>query len=235
MPTLGIALTSSPRPGGHNYCDRCVDSTRAAGFTEALHVFAEPRTPKPSNMADVLWHQNGKQRGCFQNFAQAVRYMEATDYEWVLLLQDDVIFRDDAAQQLHAEIATRDPATTGFLSLYTNKSMRPAVADGHEEQWHRPNFYMGTQTKGGKGFWGALATCWPRSTLQRMVQQPRFRDHTHHRKVDVVIGFVCLELDLDVATYVPSLADHIGKASTIGRDKIGNQWGRYGKDFREQA
>lgn len=234
MPNLGIGITTAPRPGQENYLQRTLTSARDAGFNEHIHIFAEPGAPAVK-LPSVTRHENRKKLGCFPNFANAVAYMAKQEVDWVLLLQDDVIFRDDAAEQLHREIATRDPKRTGFLSLYTNKSMRPATADGHEEQWHRPNFRLGTPRKQGKGYWGALATCWSMQSLRKMQKHPRYANHTHHRKVDVVIGFTCIELQLDVATYVPSLADHIGQKSTIGRDKVGNQWGRYGKDFREKA
>jgi hypothetical protein len=241
MLRLGIAITTAPRPEGQDYFSLAHASLRSAGFDEHLHVFAEPGSPTVAD-EEMTRHAHKQKLGCFGNFRQAVRHMsKQEEYDWVLMLQDDVVFRDDAAARLRAEVVSREVAKTGFLSLYTNKAMRPATADGREEGWHRPNFYMGEVAKGkrpakrGKGYWGALAGCWPRETLVRMQQHPRFRDHTHHRKVDVVIGHSCIEMGLDVATYVPSLADHVGARSTIGRDKVGNQWGRYGKDFREKS
>ena len=83
-------------------------------------------------------------------------------------------------------------------------------------------------------FWGALALLFPPKALEKLLTAPRFMAHEHTARLDVVVGntIVC-DLQMDLCVHVPSLCDHLGAWSTIGRHKIpGIQKYRRGYDFQ---
>lgn len=230
---LTIAVTTAPRPDRIDYLSQSLTSLRRAKFKQPVHVFAEPGCAA-HKLRDVQVHQAPTQQGCFQNWARAARwFVESAPTPWLLLLQDDCLWRNDAAtvlEQAMQEFA--DNRKLGFLSPYTSKAML-AVSHRHavmqnssEELWCPARFH-------DNAFWGAVATLWTADSLRRVVEHSRFTGHTHVRKVDVVIGNCCRDMGLDILVRRPSLATHIGKKSTLGRDRIiGIQWGRYGFGFR---
>ena len=228
-----IAVTTAPRPTGITYLPKAIASLRRAGIHDVVHVFAEPHSLLPADDSLVL-HDALERQGCFQNWARAARWFLTDDSaDWLLVIQDDCLWRNDAGKILRqAVIDFSASATLGFLSPYTSKAMLPgervhAVARGQGgETWCDAKFH-------GNAFWGAVATLWPRASLQQVVESPRFVAHTHTRKVDVVIGNCCRDLERDILVRCPSLATHAGAVSTLGRDKIPNiQWGRVGFGYR---
>ena len=130
-------------------------------------------------------------------------------------------------------MAKEADSKVGFVSLYTNRSMRPREI---YRGWGLANYHA------TRGYWGALACCWRWESLQRALGTDCLLhpEHSHpvevvpvdYRKVDVLIGRACLDLSLQIYTPYPSLTDHIGSHSTIGRDLIpGIQSGRRGIGF----
>ncbi len=221
MSTLAIAMTTCPRKEA--YAFRAVASLRAAGFTETLHVFAEPDSPELTQFANLTIHPAETKLGCFQNWRRAATWLyENLAEDWLMVLQDDVIWCHDACTQLGRAIHQPGLQAVGMLSPYTSKAMVPT---GAKTGWLNAKFH-------NRAFWGALAVCMPRASLGSLLALDRFRNHPHHRKVDVVIGNCFRDLGLAIKVHVPSLADHIGKISTLGRHKfLHNQWGRNGFRF----
>jgi hypothetical protein len=120
-----------------------------------------------------------------------------------------------------------DQDKVGFLSPYVSPAMVPERAHNVRHYWVRSV---------RRNFWGAVAMCFPRAALEYMINCPRFVNHKHHRQVDVVAGDVFFNSSDSRWPYIhlPSLADHIGVKSTIGRDKNPHsQWGRHGFSFNE--
>lgn len=233
MPTLAIGMTVAPRPGGGAYYPEALRSLRAAGYSQPVHLFTEPGTPAADVGADILLHPNSVKRGCYKNWRHALTQLLVLEpaAEWLLMLQDDGVWRGDAHAKLQDGMA-RYPHV-GFLSPYTSKAML-SVTSVRNIKVNRTDAWVPVKFH-NKAFWGAVATCWPRAAVERLLACPRVVNHDHHRKVDVVIGNACRDLGLPILVHAPSLANHIGKKSTIGRDKlIGNQWGRVGCGFRSE-
>lgn len=219
-------MTSCPRPDP--YILRAFDSLRAAGFAQPVELFCEPGEYPLEHLKHAHVHENPRTLGCFQNWRHSLKWMvDCAEADWILMIQDDTIWRDDAARVLTAAINNPKLAEVGFLSPYTSRAM---VHPGPAKQgWQKPKLTP-------YSFWGALALCLPLESARALLRYPRFRDHEHHRKVDVTVGHCFREMGKAMYVHLPSLANHIGDVSTLGRHKIkGIQWGRSGHMFRERA
>ena len=238
MPTLSIGITVAKRMDNaveHNYAKAAIQSLREAKFTEVVHAFCEPDAghvvPSFIDAANVMPHVHTQHMGCFPNFRYGLNWLvDNTDSDWVMLLQDDCIWHPDgytAMQRGFEEL----PAA-GFLSPYTSRAMVEGGHAGHSDLsvdlpagWVAHRFH-------NKAFWGALAMAFPRQSAKDLVNFPRFIQHDHHRKVDVVVGNCTRDMGKTGYVHVPSICEHIGKHSTIGRDRFpGNKWGRHGLRF----
>lgn len=211
MTPLAIAITTAPRR--QPTLKRTLLSLREAGFNEEVHVFAEPGTidrldfERLDDSRQSVLHQNAFTRGCFDNWKWALEWLLiGTESPWLMILQDDVIWQPDAAEILRAKMMDRQDLKTGFLSPYTS---RVVVEESFTDGWNASH--------AGWGFWGALAFCMPRIGAKELLKHPRFAWHAGTRQVDAVVAASMLELERPIFIHLPSLADHIGTTSTIGR------------------
>lgn len=238
--TLAIGMTVGVRNNKgtiYDYCEQAAFSLRRAGFTESLHCFVEPgaeqHIPNPSRW-NITMHQNEQKLGCFKNFRHSLRFLtENTNADWILMLQDDCIWRLDGSVKIHEAINTPSLQTVGFLSPYTSKAMVPAPQQ-KASLWRDKSAWINAKFH-NKAFWGAVAMLFPRDSAMKLESESkRYREHKHHRKLDVVVGnAIRRELEMPIKVHVPSLCDHIGSWSTLGRHRFrGNQWGRRGFLFR---
>lgn len=230
----------------HDYARQAIASFREAGFQQPLHVFVEPgaKVHLPNaKRAGLCVHYNTEQRHCFGNFKHGAQFLiDETDADWILMLQDDAIWRKGSSALLQAAIDNPASRGAGFLSAYASKAMISKAhkerltkdlqaKDGLTQRWVQCDFYH-------KAFWGAVAMCFPRDSLVMMqTEGHRYRNHKHSRKLDVVVGnAIHRDLGLPIFMAVPSLVDHIGSWSTMGRHRFrGNQWGRRGFAFESKS
>lgn len=239
---LAVAVTVGQRVNGdtvYDYFEKSVFSFRQAGFSEELHAFVEPGAEQhvPNRRRwKINVHQNDTRLNCFPNFKHGLRWLvDNTDADWLFMLQDDANFRQDCAARVHEAINRDDLQQVGMLSPYTSKAMIPpgdmprAGVKRVADKWVTCKFH-------NKAFWGAVAMLFPRASAVAMMedQRSRFVTHNHHRKLDVVVGnSLRRDIGLDIMVHVPSLVDHMGSWSTLGRHRLkGNQWGRRGFMFR---
>jgi hypothetical protein len=207
-------------------------SLRDAGFYETVHVFAEPGTfelrldddpgtfvQRPSDERTLV-HDNVTARGCFGNWKFALEHLLVhTVSPWLMVLQDDAIWAPDAVTILRAKAHDRRNARMGFLSPYTSPVL---VTEEFTDGWN--------ECRAGWGFWGALALCMQRAAAEELLQHSRFANHATTRQVDAVVAASMLDLERPSFVHVPSLVDHIGTTSTIGRDEDSAE-GRRGYRF----
>jgi hypothetical protein len=230
---ISIGMTTAPRP--EPYIGRAVTSLREAGFDRPVHFFAEPGsgfTGVDLPPDSVLW-QSCTPLGCFPNWKWGLTVLadRAEPGDWIMLLQDDVIWRRDARKCLEDFLGCVPRTNLGFVSPYASVAM-VSTRDKHDcaaspgQHWVPPSFH-------DSAFWGALALVFPVETARALLEFPRFRNHTHTRKVDVLVGNCLKDMGRELWIAVPSLCDHIGAVSTLGRHRIkGIQWGRRGYGFR---
>lgn len=212
--TLAVAMTTAPRrmPTFH----RALLSLRRAGFSEHVHVFAEPgawsQIPRPHDERAVT-HDHAVTLGCFENWRHTLTYLlEQTAAPWLLVVQDDAIWAPKSANTLRAATVTRNDLGTGFLSPYVNANdVPPGSVDGWNEC--RSGWYL----------WGALALCIPRDAATALLQHPRFVKHPVDQQVDAVVAASMLDLERPSYVHVPSLVDHVGATSTLGHDDVASK------------
>ena len=240
MPEIAIGVTVGRRVNKgktYDYFEKSVFSTRKAGFDEPIHAFVEPGADQHVPDVDrwnIRVHNNKTKLGCFPNFKHGLTWLlENTDADWVLMVQDDAVWRRDSHNLLVNAAMHPDLQKAGMLSPYTSKAVVPGRfldPKPDDNRWVECKFH-------NKAFWGAVAMMFPRASAERLLNESqRFRNHKHHRKLDVIVGnSLRRELQMQIMVHVPSLVDHIGSWSTLGRHRYkGNQWGRRGYLFREK-
>jgi len=238
--SLAIGMTVGRRVNKgtvYDYCEQAAFSVRQAGFAETLHTFTEPEAeqhmPRPKMWGAEI-HKNEENLGCFKNFRHSLKWLlDNTKADWFLMLQDDCIWRQDGSARIHEAINDKRYQNAGFLSPYTSKAM-VNLQKREPKQWATKNAWLPCRFH-NNAFWGAVAMLFPRkSALAMETQSKRYRNHKHHRKLDVLVGNAMrAELGLDIYVHAPSLCDHIGSWSTLGRHRFkGNKWGRRGFLFR---
>jgi hypothetical protein len=228
MQSLAIGIQTAFRP--RSLLLKTLRSIREAGFSETIHVFAEPME-RPQLVDSCEWLPSDHPLGCFPNWKRGVHHLLThTNASWILMLQDDHVWRPGAADILKDAFSPHP--TVGFLSPYTSPKMVPHY---QREKVREPDHWQ-EATFHDNAFVGALAICMPRESANALLAHPRFQKHDSHRKVDVLVGNVFrVELRLPILVHVPSLVDHTGNEwSTLGRHKIPSiQWGRRGLLFDE--
>lgn len=225
-PRLALAMTTARR--AERYAHESLESMRAAGFDQELHVFAEPDSHDLSVHAGTVIHNNSEQLGCYRNWRASLEWMLANvPADWYMLVQDDVVYRRDTASLMLTTIADKQFAKVGFLSPYASAGMVSGVIKNKKGWQHAVH-------GAGRGFWGALTFCMPRSSAVALVANERFRSHNHHRKLDNLVGNVFADLRRSRLIHLPSFCDHIGKVSTLGRHKVkGIAYGRKGYQYKQ--
>ena len=233
-----VGVTTAPRADGakrHDYLTPSLLSLTKAGW-QPPHVFAEPNSEfaalVSAGVASV--YRNADTLGCYANWKQGLTHLLrlADDRNaecqgscrWLLMLQDDVIWSDSAnPESLYAAIhSVPRPEQVGVCSWYTSPSMVGTDDTG---------FVHAALHK--HSFWGALALMFPVESARRLLNASRFVNHPQDCRLDVVIGnTLSLDLCLRLLVHNPSLCDHIGAFSTLGRHKIkGIQSNRRGHMF----
>jgi len=227
--TIALAMTTAGR-GETAPVKRAVRSVRKAGFTQDIHMFAEPEALSDEDFVtldkNLSVHRNISTMGCFGNWKTTAAWMaENTTEDWIMIMQDDLMWGPSAAATMQHAVDVFDPATTGVLSPYTSPAMVPDRARKLRGCWVRSI---------KRNYWGALAFCFPRQSLEYLLGSPVFTSHRSSRQVDVVVGRVYYESSDKrwPIIHLPSIGQHIGAVSTIGRDKNpASRWGRCGFGF----
>jgi hypothetical protein len=237
MATVAIGITVARRVQGNttiNYVQESIRSLRTTKFTETVHAFCEPEA---SHEVDSLLDLNVQRyvhschQGCFPNFRFALQWLyDNTAGDWLIVIQDDCIWHPDARAALERGFEQFPDA--GFLSPYTSRSMVEMGNKGHKDLSINLNSGWWPHRFHRNAFWGAVALVFSRQAAEAMLGFRRFVTHDHHRKVDVVIGNCTRDMGKTGYVHIPSICDHIGRHSTIGRDRFKqNAWARIGLRF----
>jgi glycosyltransferase involved in cell wall biosynthesis len=180
---------------------------RRAGFSGQLEVFAEP----DSNVAPhpgMVVHEHPRRLGLWANWLHAARAMlKLSHAPFVLLCEDDLWLTRDAALALSHAIDTLSHDSWGYASLYTPAhNVGPAVPILGWQAWDHPD-----------ANWGALAYCFPRHMLQRIVDQanPIPAQHT-----DQAVSELLRLWGKRCYFHVPSLCAHAGGMNSA----TGHRW-----------
>jgi GR25 family glycosyltransferase involved in LPS biosynthesis len=242
-----IGLITAPRTNDFNYLEETLNSFSKTGF-ELPVIFAEPNSIIPSFFkGDVIYRR--KKFGDWTNWATGLYelLLSEPDSDYFLMLEDDVIFCSGIKDYLEHSIHKLEPFA--YISLYT--SSKYFIKD-------RPRMFH-NECK-GKNTWSTVAIIMSRSNVLELfsdldVQKHRFFDIFHVQQgywgekssygkgrtsitdcvgntiKDAVLGQWAEKMNLPVYFHSPSLAEHIGRISTLTDDDSTPENGRMSMDF----
>ena len=223
--TWAVGMTTAPRSSPTLH--RTLVSAEAAGWSD-IRLFAEPGSRIPEDFAhlSVTWRESTL--GPWANWLLGLHELSLRNptADAVMMLQDDVVFCRDLRRFI--EPLLWPARRLGMLSLYT------------PEAYEKPG--KGLQlVDTSRGIIGALAMVFPAMAVRCVLSSEDLLKH-HHNKgnpgwahVDESIGRWAFRERLPVYCHFPSLAQHIGKTSTIWQDDEFPHTRRQANDFPGEA
>ena len=194
---VGITIAPRERPT-HN---TTIDSFIEAGW-DSIHIFAEPGVVIDDKHSHFPITQRKEKFGAWKNWFTALKnlvefYPDADCYG---IIQDDVIFCKGIRKFLEA---TLWPAPdVGVCSVFTPSHYTNEVAG-----WYKNN-------RGGK-LWMAQTYFFPPEGAISCLNHPRCVEWKKDRQIDNAVGFWARSTKMYPYYFSPSLAQHIGHASTL--------------------
>lgn len=201
-----IGIIAAPR--SKNMLEITVPSIRYAGFTDDIHVFAEPETFIGN--IDVEVHENIERLGCFKNYHNALSWLvENSNNPYIIVFSDDFIYSRGTCNALLNRLYDCD-YDWGYHALYTPSGMRYLTKV--KRGWN--------EVQGGwKKSYGGLYV-YQTHIAKKIIEHDFYQNHLHNyeanQQIDHAIPETVFQLGLAQYFHNPSFADHIGFESTIG-------------------
>ena len=204
--TLAIAMIACSRP--ELDIQEAVRQVRNGGFGETLHLFCEPGMAELEPLQDVAIHRNASRLGVLGNWHNSLRWLvDHTDADYLMICEDDVAYCRGARSTWAAAVEIAD--RVGFWSLYT--PVRDRCLVGHTLGW--------TASNRGRDTWGTQALCFPRRSAEVLLQyQPLYDEDQLRGPTDAIVAQCFVDARIPCYYHNPSLADHIGRVSSIGHN-----------------
>ena len=151
--------------------------------------------------------------------------MEQTSAEYLMVCEDDVSYCRGARLAWASAIADFD--RVGFWSLYTPRRDQGLV--GHQQGWAASNR--------GRDTWGTQAMCFPRSSAEILLEyRPLYEEDQLRGATDAIVAQCFVDVGIPCYYHNPSLADHIGRISSIGHNWQDEHVGlNFDRDFEPAA
>ena len=201
-----VGLTTAPREC--STLETSLKSLFRAGWTTP-RLFAEPGTRIPQSACSLPLTQRDSCLGAFPNWYLALTElaMRHPDADAWLLCQDDVLYIEGLRAYLESTLWPSPEA--GVVSIY---------CPSHE---HRPGPPEYRRINSAWNTWGALAYVFSCLGIRRFLSDATVLEHRFSgpadgkRNIDSVVGQFCHDSGLSYFVHTPSLAQHIGRTSTI--------------------
>lgn len=228
-----VGIITAPRETD-NYLPTTLESLKNCGFENPV-VFAEPGSQVPANTTVVY---RRKKFGDWTNWATGLYelLLSEPDTDLFLMTEDDAIFCHEF--KIYIEYAIQDLKDFGSISLYTPSTFRRCNFRG---------FHNGLK---GMETWSTVTVIMTRDKVISFfsdadVQKHRFenifgvnekfwrcpRTDPKNSIKDAVIGKWAFKNNLPIYYHTPSLAEHIGKYSTLTDQLSEVSNGRMSYDF----
>jgi len=221
---LAIGMITCHRPNVDVH--EAVGQLRWGGFEDVLHLFCEPGTPELRPLPDVVVHHNERRRGVLGNWAHCLAWLlDHTSAEYLMVCEDDVAYARGARRAWHEALGAFD--RVGFWSLYTPRRDQTLV--GHNQGWVASNR--------GRDSWGTQAMCFPRSSAQILLEYAPLHNEDQFRgPTDAIVAQCFVDAGLPCYYHSPSLADHLGRVSSVGHNWYDEHVGLdFNRDFEPAA
>ena len=194
-----VGLTTSPR--ARPTVDLTLDSLLRAGWND-VRVFMDGAVELPERHQTLPLSQRDPQIGAWPSYYLGLQELleEHPDADAYFMSQDDVIYHDTIDLRAYLERSLW-PGGDGIVSLYCSS----AYAKADSGWFPRQELWV----------WGALAFIFSRRALEGFLEDEDTRGHRSLYKIDVCVGRWAQKTGRDLHYPCPSLAQHIGHASTI--------------------
>lgn len=157
-----------------------------------------PRTLESLSAAGFNPHVHHGALGIVPDWLEAARDALDTGADAILLSQDDVVYCRGVAMLLERILWPSE--NVGCISLYSS-SKRQTGTGLHMRQPQR-------------NIWGSCSLLFPVDALRRIITCRIATGWTLTRKLDLLVGRSLMLLGLELWSFSPSLAQHIGGVST---------------------
>ena len=201
-----VGVTTAPRR--QVTLPRSLESLANAGWKD-VYLFSDGPVETPDiDGLNLTVINRSKSSGIYSNWILSATelWLRHPNAERILIVQDDTIFCRGVREYLEQRSVPKD----GLISLYTAK--------GREA--NKPGFAPVSPRLSGMG---ALAWLITPKFLHALLGDRRFLDHriskNGHKHIDVAVSQYCVRNNIPQYHHTPSLAQHIGKTSTVGHDK----------------
>ena len=205
-PNLAIGMIACHRP--NHDVHEAIAQLRIGGFNGLVHLFCEPGMPELRPMARVVVHRNPVQRGVIGNWSHCLRWLvDHTSADFLMVCEDDVEYCRGARTAW--ENSACELKLVGFWSLYTPHRDRELV--GHAPGWVASNR--------GRDTWGTQCMCFPRSSAEIvLIYGPLNHEDQMRGPTDAIVAQCFVEAGIPCFYHNPSLANHLGKVSSVGHN-----------------
>lgn len=201
---IGMIACERPQVDVHE----AIAQLRQGGFEGLVHLFCEPGLATLRPMPRVIVHRNPVRRGVMGNWSWCLRWLlEHTSAEFLMVCEDDVAYCRGAYGAWAA--GARCLTGVGYWSLYTPRRDKGLV--GHQAGWVASNR--------GRDSWGTQAMVFPRQSAEIALAYPPLREEDQMRgPTDAIVAQCFVDAGLPCYYHNPSLADHLGRVSSVGHN-----------------
>ena len=213
---VGITIAPRERPTHTT----TIDSFIEAGW-DKIHIFSEPGVVLEDRHSTMPITTRDSKYGAWKNWFTALKnlvdlYPAADCYG---LIQDDVIFCRGIKKFLEKTLWPSQDV--GVCSIFTPSHYTKDTAG-----WYKNN-------RGGK-LWMAQTYFFPPKAARSCINHPRLVNWKKDRQIDNAVGFWARDTKMYPYYFSPSLAQHIGHASTLWNKNNKANGRRAASDFLGQ-
>jgi hypothetical protein len=218
MLAIGMITCHRPNVDVHD----AIAQLRWGGFDEPLHLFCEPGTPSLRPLPGVIVHRNETRLGVLGNWSHCLAWLlDHTTADHLLVCEDDVAYARGARTAWEKSLSEID--RVGYWSLYTPRRDQGLVGD--RQGWVGSNR--------GRDAWGTQAMCFPRESAEIVLKYgPLHAEDQFHGPTDAIVAQCFVDAGLPCYYHNPSLADHLGRVSSVGHNWYDEHVGlNFNRDF----
>lgn len=206
---IAIGIISAPRE--QPTISVSIAACRMAGFTQDLHVFAEPGSDLCVSNG-VYTEIHDERKGNFKNWVFALtQLLTRYDEEWLMVCEDDISWAHNASDILEYDLRKFDRrGQAGAISLYCPIRMSKVLERDYMAGQPLPYGWYGARL--GRSTWGAQCLVfhrdWALQLLNDKVLLSFIADPRWDKNVDALVAETINRKGREIVYRIPCLVDH---------------------------